>query len=185
MIAWQLVALSISQNCLHDYLLSREDSCYFGSDSSRVSLLADVEALIEGCDLKTCKCNSENLALKNSTETPCAAFSMQAMLQFMPIHGEPDDATADIYKNMTTFIKNSCVSGNIMENEPANNEIKFSFGACGPTKLPGSGHNAGIIAYVSVISALATFVYLYSDQQFVAPVAAKIVRSFPSRNAYI
>lgn len=173
---WQLLAFALAQNCLHDYLLSREDSCFFGSQSSRVSLLADVENRIQNCDLETCKCPTGDYHKDRLNGTAsCDAFSMQAMLQFIPVHGEPDDTTADIYKNISRIISDACVHGNL-PGEPADNEVKFTFGACGPTRLPGSGHNAGIVAYVSVMAGLATFVYLYSDQTLAVPVSAFVER---------
>ena len=153
-----LAAVALGQNCLHDYLVSREDSCYFGSDASRVALLEEIGTIINNCDLETCVCTG------TLSPNKCDAFSAQAMMGFVHgIHGEQTDSTPDIFKNMSRALSDACeMSGNI--NEPGHHDLAYSFGACGPTNLPGAGHNAAIVAYVSTMAGLATFVYLYSDQ---------------------
>lgn len=162
---WFVLAAAVAQNCLHDYLLQREESCYFGSESSRIALLAEVETLLTSCDLKTCSCSAPQL--KGGDET-CEAFAVQAMLGFSTVHGETDETTAEIYRNITSALEKTCMS-NQNENEPSPYDAAAHFGGCGPTRLPGAGHNAGIVAYVSIIAGLATFVYLYSDQALPTP----------------
>ncbi|MGB0550455.1 MAG: hypothetical protein ACPGR8_15095 [Limisphaerales bacterium] len=163
-----LAAAALAQNCLHDYLLSREDSCYFGSDSSRVALLEEIGAIIDDCDLETCVCKG------SMAESKCDAFAVQAMMGFVHgIHGEQTTSTPDIFKNMSRALTETCEKkGNI--NEPSHHSLSYSFGACGPTNLPSAGHNAGIVAYVSTLAGLATFCYLYSDQVGSTPVGKYI-----------
>lgn len=160
---WLLLGMAVAQNCLHDYLLEREDSCYFGSDSSRIELLADIDAKISNCDFETCECSQPSMDVPY-----CNTFSMQAMLGYMTVNANSGAVSEGIFKNVSTYLYNICVENN-QNNELQEEEVNYSFGACGPANLPDPGHNAGIVAYVSVVSGLATFVYLYSDKTLASP----------------
>lgn len=167
---WLVLGLAVAQNCLHDYLLERADSCYFGSENSRIQLLADLDQKISNCNFETCKCSNPSV---DDPGVNCRAFSMQAMLGYMTVNANTGAVSEGIFKNVSSILAHKCAEQHT-NNEIKDEEVKYTFGACGPKNLPDSGHNAGIIAYVSVISGLATFVYLYSDQTLSTPTEAYI-----------
>ena len=156
-------AASVRANCLFDYVSSLEESCFFGSDHSRLYLTTLYSTFVEGCDIKKCECPNPKIP----ELTRCDSYALKTMTQFMGIHPHTEAPEMSLYRNITAELNRICgaaLGGG--ENEAGSLQTQASFGGCNPPSKPTTGHTAGITLYVTLISVIFSLIFL-DDLNFV------------------
>tara|TARA_Y100000592_G_C5322426_1_gene245431 strand:- start:134 stop:688 length:555 start_codon:yes stop_codon:yes gene_type:complete len=154
------VAASAQTNCFADYVSTVGESCYFGSDSGRLSMAMAYDVFVEGCDFEACACEHPTIQLSS-----CDHFIVRSMIEFMGVHPHTGAPEQSLYRNVTAILKEVCDRAG-PENEAPQSQLKGSHGACAPSTKPPTGHAAAITVYVTVVSLLFTFVF-FGELDFV------------------
>ena len=167
-------AASARANCLYDYVSSLDESCFFGSDQSRLYLTTLYSTFVEGCDINKCECANPTIPELSR----CDAYALKTMVQFMGIHPHTDAPEMSLYRNITAELNRICgaaLGGGA--NEANTLQLGGSFGGCNPPSKPPTGHTAGITLYVTLISLIFTLIFL-GDLDFVGRAPKRISSNY-------
>lgn len=155
MLIFAALAAGVQANCFFEYVSSIGESCFFGSDNSRLSMAVAYDVFVEGCDFETCSCATPVI-----NPTSCDKFIVKTMFEFMGLHPPKSAPEQSLYRNVTNVLKEICDKvGPGQENEASQAQLAGSHGACASASKPPTGWSAAITIYVTVISLLFTFTF--------------------------
>ena len=155
MLIFAALAAGVRANCFNDYVSSVGESCFFGSDSSRLTMAIAYDVFVEGCDFESCSCANPKI-----DPTSCDKFIVKAMIEFMGVHPHTAAPERSLYRNVTAVLREICdkVSPE-QDNEASQAQLLGSHGACVSQSKPPTGWSAAITIYVTVISLIFTFIF--------------------------
>lgn len=145
--------VAVRGNCFSDYVATVGESCFFGSDNSRLAFALAYDVFVEGCDFESCECANPRLEA-----THCDSFVVKTMTQFMGLHPHTGAPERSLYRNVTDILRHTC--DQVSPNEAPVSQLEGSVGACNPSGKPTSGHTAGITLYTTLVSIVFTYTFL-------------------------